>query len=97
MSSYKSFYLVNQFSLLEEIFEPISEVYSRIDLLKFKDNFKTSNVYYLRLSAFGLGEFKANDIVMPKNILVFNSDQVIFNLISSGLRLDAILKIELRF
>lgn len=97
-SSFKDFFLVNEFSCLEEVFEPFYDIYSNINNLRFKEKFSflKSKSYYARVLACGLKEVMAKDIIIPKNLLLCNN-HTILNLVSDKLIINAILKIDFRF
>lgn len=93
---YKDFHLVNEFSSLEEILEPIYDVYTKLDQLRFKDKFYLSKRYYARLLTHGSGEINSKNIIVPKDLVLFNN-QSLFTLISSNLCINVILEIKVRF
>lgn len=94
-SLYKDFYLVNEFSLLEEVLEPFYDVWTVFDNLRFKEKFSLSKRYYARLLTYGSGEINSKDIIVPSNLSLLENKSL-FTLITDSLCIDVILQILVR-
>ncbi len=91
----KDFYLVNEFSLLEEILEPLYDVYTKLENLRFKNKFYLSKHYYARLLACGSGKINSKDMIIPKNLVLLEY-QPLFTLISDNLCANVVLEMTMR-
>lgn len=82
---------------MEEIFEPLYDISTNLDDLRFKQkfSFSSSKTRYARILTHGLGEIHSKDIIIPHDIILFK-DQPLLYLISDNLCINFILKIILR-
>lgn len=93
---YKGFYPLNEFSLIEEIYESVTQIYSNLNKIVFKANLNKLRTYYARIFSYGLNQVKAKDIILPKGLIISTLEETVFNMISSNLCVNAILRIEFR-
>lgn len=96
-SKFAIYQKIHEFFNLEEVNQPIAQIYSNIKSIDFYDLKPLSHKIsrnFSRLDCFLPQSYFVKNIIFPKNLFVFNYDKFLLNLSTLKLKLKIIMEAE---
>lgn len=95
------YHKIHEFLDLEEFCEPTLKIYSNCRNIRLKlkqlNQFKFFNKNFITIDCNRVGPFLVKDILIPQSLILTNKNYLLFNLLSSRVKVKSILEVNVRF